>query len=418
MQKKRLLVIIIRENFLHFILAGLSEGEIVPLNRHKVRIFDQTFDFSICDYILNGLEIWGKDIGINIVNEMIPNMGGEDVDGIDELFILSYKKFEGLKDITPHIFYFGDKNTPEGAKNIVDFLDFSNLIYYSVNEDKISLTKYSRTKKTSVKVTTYYKEFHEEDYSDDIKYILKFFSEYQSDFASKQLDQMLNKKSRPYKLSKDSDVNIEYFLIKIRRYLDLIKNKKLDLKDFGAGVMKDNILVVGGDSPVVESNISLEIFSIVCALGLKGNFKIYVDNYGIFDFLQKGKDQVFSDLFIYKFLFKFWGNYIKISYDGNSFDYEEVLADADLIQKGSEKQIIPMLGKVMKIEVDEKANLRLNLFDKSFIANKSGKVEYNEIENDIILDSTGISKLDRTSKKKKKLIERYINWLKNIKAIN
>lgn len=417
MQKKRLLVIIIRENFLYFILAGLSEEKIVPLYQYKIRIFDQAFHFSISEYLLKCLESWGQDIGVNIVNEMVPNMGGVAADGIDELFILSYKKFEGLEDITSHIFYFGEKNTPEGAKNIVDILEFSNLIYFSDEEDKISLTHYSQTKEGSVKVKTHYKEFQVEDYSEDIEFMMKYLSDKEDDFASRQLDMMLNKKLQPYALSWDQDTSLKHFLIKIRRYSDLTKNKKFDLKDFGTEEMNENILVIGGVNSSIESNLNLEMLSIVYSLGLTGNFKIYIDRFGVFNFLQKGKRQVFSDVFVYKFLFEFWKNYIKIDYEGNTFNYEEVLADADLIEEGIEKQIIPMLGKILNIKVDDEVDLRFKLFDNSFIENKSGIVEYKKMKKDFVIDSTGSLDLLQKAERKEKLIDLYLNWLKSVKAV-
>lgn len=414
MPKKRFLIIIYEKYLLQFILLEYKDLKGIIVGVKKLRVWRASLDFSITDYILQALACWGGEIGIDLVKEMVPIIPQVGSKGVSEIHIYSYKKDDSLYALTRKVYVFGKDVKKQGTLNVAQFINFRNLLFLSLDNDKTSIVRYSKGKKGRINVVAERKSFDILECYDSDK-----FSDYLDRFSSivdlKKIYKLFRNISKLplFKLREFENVFAEY-LLNISRLSTFKKCSKLSLNTFGKGKINDNLLVISGGRARLLDNLSLELLSILSSLDLKGGFTVFFDEYGLFDFLQGQTSQIFSDTIYSKLILSLWGNVITID-SSKKAKLDEIVADVDIKDGGVEMQVIPMYGKVLKYTFTEKGDVRIEGRKGFFMDKKRKSLSIKGIGGNLVIDSRAMYRETEYGKLDK--VELVKSWLKGIGAI-
>lgn len=386
MQQERILIIIHDEYLLRFALFEAKDSSIRAIAVKDLRIYCHSYNFSISEYILQALTHWGTELSIKLVEEMVPIIPKRDNVGVDDIFIFSYKEDEGLNVITKKVFIRGKEITQEGALNLTKFVDFSNLLYISFGNSRTLITRYKKDIKGVMKVVSESKEF-------DLKSILaedNFLAKLKNFKSIRDFDRSLNlfrnfEKIPLFKVSLLGDSLIEY-LLNMARLKAFEGCKKLNLAGFGEDGLEKTILIISGDRTRLISNIPLQILSVLSAFNLNGAFRVYVDRFGFFDFLQKQEEQILSDQFYSSFCLDFWGDVITIS-PKKVGEQDEVVAAVEVKDGDTKNQLIPMFGRIFKFNFLEGGSVKLAMRKGYFVGKKLSQLEVKDAREHLVIDA-------------------------------
>lgn len=415
MPGERILIIIHDKFLLNFLLLESSKAGIKTIASKGVRVYRRVHDFSIVEYILQALSCWGREIGICLVKQMIPLIGQEGKDGVDDIFIFTYRAYESLLAITKNIFVFGKDICQEGALNITKFVDLKSLLFVSLGTDETLIARYMKNDKGVLKVVSERKDFKMGKYAK-----AEAFLESLGDFSleikpGKAVDIIKNNVDFPvFNLKSQQEVLIEY-LINGQRLEVFKKCKKLNFKTFGDADFKREILVVGGDRARFIDNMPFELLSILSVFNLSSNFDVYVDRFGLFEFLQKSKKQILSDKVYDKLLLEFWGKCMVIKRKKRP-KLDEIVADVDVLDGNSERQIIPMFGRITKFTFLDKGSINLQTRKGFSIAKDTICCEVKDASKNFVIDARGRPIEDIYKQRKKS--ELVHSWLKGMEALD
>jgi hypothetical protein len=414
MHKERILIILYDRYLLRFALLEAEGSKIQTIGLKDLRVYRDNYDFSIGEYILQALTLWGKELGIKLVEEMVPIIPQKGQDGIDDIFIFTYKQDESLYSLTKEIFVFSKDIQREGALNLTKFIDFSNLLLVSFDDERTLVTRYCKDRRGIMKVVSEEKRFNLRELTDNkdmVNTLQRFESVLKPSLAKNTL--MNSYKFPPFNISYQEECVIEY-LSNISRLEAFTECKKLRLSSFGEGEMEDNVLVVGGDRARLIKNTSLQLLSILTAFNLAGNFSVYTDPLGFLDFLQKERKQTLSDQVYKKFMLDFWGKVIILSSKkGGKLD--DIVADVDVTDGNTTRQAIPMFGRILKFTFLEKGELVLDAKRGFSVGNKQNRIDLKGARGNVVIDSRNRP----VSKNFEMLAESdlVMSWLKGIEAV-
>lgn len=358
MKNARVLVILNDEYLTDFFLFEVVDSSLKLHSSKRLRIYRDSYGFSLVDYLLEALSLWGDEIGIPLVKEKVPIVPQTDGKGVEDIFLITYKRESDLDAITKKVYVASKHIQKEGAQGTVRFLTFKNLIYVCLGTSKTSIIRFREDRKGVMKVVSEGLPFDLKQYfqSDAFDQWVK----YSGDLIKKGdiTNLLLNNIQNPvFNIHSLPGALLEYFV----SYSTLYKfsaYKKLDLQSFGEGGFEDNILIIGGQKTRIGNNVPLHLLSIITALGLHGNFSVYYDEYGLFDFLQKTREQVLSDTLLSKYLLSYWGNVLSLD-AGRKRKLDEIVADIEINDGSSERQMIPMYGRILSFTFLDKGNITI-----------------------------------------------------------
>jgi len=419
MKKKRFIIIMFEKHLLSFYLFNKKGSKIELIATSNIRIIRNSFNFSISEYILDYLSLWGKELGIKLTKENVPILDQRENEGVSDIYFFAPKRNEDLKMISKKIMLINDDIQQEGVKNVRKLLDFNNLLYVSLGSLETSMVRYFQKGVNTMKVIVEKKDLHmrkylkDEDLLDSLKKVSKVNG--QDDL----IDMFTNVVHVPIFNIEDKDgAMLEYFLNELR--LRSFKNcSKLKLSSFGIGDVNENLLIIGGERQRFIGNDSLEVLSILDNLDLKGNFSVYIDKYGMFDVFQRFKKQYFTNDFYKSFSLEFWGSVVVIE-GNNKAKKDEIVADVDVLETESEKQIIPMFGRLVMFDVDDEADIELKTRDKSYIGNgkKQTTMEIKDYSGKFVIDARRRPiQNDKCDLVDVENVSEVTNWFKNLSIV-
>lgn len=386
MGESRFLVIIYDRYLLQFILLSSDGSDVKMLHEHQLRIYRAGLNFSVADYILQALAIWGKEIGIRLVKEGVPIIPETENAGISDIILLTSEDDSGLDAVSKHIYMVEDDVKKEGAMNVTNFVDFNNILFVSFDNNDTSIVRYEKNRKGAVKVVAEKKVFN-------IKKVLnnRRFIDYISQFSSlisltKALNILQNWVKIPEVNVDDFDSVLVEFLLAIYRLEAFVSCKKLRFSSFGNGEVKDSKLIISGENFRTGRNVELSILAIMSVFNLKGFFSLYTDKYGLFDYLQRQKKQLFDDSLYKKLLYKYWGTAFTVRSQKKA-EVDEVVADIDVKDGSSPRQIIPMFERITRFEFFEKGSMKLEMRKGFSFYNKKNRLDLKNLKKNIIIDS-------------------------------
>lgn len=417
MNIKRFLIIIYEKNLIQFLLIGLNGSNIIKIAYKKSRIYRNVYNFSITEFILQYLTKWSIKLGFNLVKEMVPIVPQMEKDGVSEIFVFTYKDFKDLRAITKNVIVKQTEVTKEGIQNIMKFFKFENLLYVSINNNYCSLVRFRKAERGSIKVVTEKKELFLNKYIKSIyfKNELKRF-EGAIDYL-KAFNIALNFSYLPIFKIKTFECFLNEYILTNLVLSSFSKCYKLNLNTFGYGKMTENMLIIGGERLRITENIPLNLLSILTSLNIEGNFSVFVDNYGLFDILQTSKQQFLADFVYYKFITKLWGNAVVINGD-KKVKLDDIAADVTVKAGSSERQIIPMSGRILNFKFSDKGDIYIKTKNKYAIQYKMHELQEKNLNGNFVIDARerpvkkAFNKLE-TSKE----LELIRNWMKGIDAL-
>ncbi len=394
MSNKRSLIILYEKHLIKFILFEYKGRDVNLLASTQLRLWDGSINFSISDYILSALTVWGQEIGTELIKEKVPIIPQVEGNGVSEIYILSYKEDDDLYSITKNLYVKSKEINKQGAMKIAKLINFKNLVFVSLDHATTSIVRYKKENNSNIKVVAETKDFNLKDYYNKEDF-LKNINMFSSALGIKSIDNYLyNSLKLPIiNIESIKASVIEYFL-NISRLEYFNKCKKLDLKSFGSiegGDIHDNLLIISGESSRLVNNVPLEILSILSNFDIKGEFSIYFDEYGFLDYLQGCKRRFLPDKTFKGFLQGYWGHVITIS-GGKKIKLGEVVADVDIKDSKSEMQVIPMYGRILNYEFSEEGEVNLDMKKGFSFGNKRGNVNIKDISGNFIIDSRDIYK--------------------------
>lgn len=374
MIEKRFLILMFEKYLISFYLVNKKGSDIKILHKKHLRLYKNSFDFNISEYILDFLHNWGKDIGLDLVKENVPIIDKEGDRGVYDIFIFSPKRKENFCALTKRVYKINDDIKQEGALNVSKFFEFQNLLFISLGSLETSVVRYFMQNRNTMKVVVEKKDFkikkylYDDEFKENVLMLGQLLGE---DSIIELLANIID--TPVFNVKYIGSALIEYFLNELRLN-SFRKCSKLQLHTFGSGRMDENLLIIGGERRKIINNDSLEVLSILDTLDLKGNFSVYIDKYGFFDILQRCKKQLFKDKFYRSYLLEFWGNIITIEGDKRAKP-DDIVADVDVLNTESERQVIPMFERIVSFCIEENADVKINTRDRFFIPNSMKTTE-------------------------------------------
>jgi len=182
-----------------------------------------------------------------------------------------------------------------------------------------------------------------------------------------------------------TEILLEY-LLNVLRLDEFRKCKKLNFEDFGEGDFNQNLLLIGGDRVRIQENIPLVLLNILSTFNLRGNFDIYVDKFGFFELLQRNEKQILSNQVYESFLMEFWGKGVVID-PKKRVKLDEIIADVDIEEGNTQRQVIPLFGHVLNFAFNGKANLSLRTKKGFFIGRNKKDLELRNVIGNFVIDT-------------------------------
>ncbi len=419
MREKRFLILMFEKYLISCYLLRKQGLDIRIIDKKDVRLYRNSFNFNLSEYILDLLSKWGREIGVELVKENVPIINRDGDSGVHDIFIFSPKRTEDLCALTKHVYRIDADVKQEGALNISKFFEFQNLLYISLGSLETSVIRYFMQNKATMKVLVEKKDFILEKFLDDKDFMKNIISIGKLLGADSITDLLANVVETPItNIKYMNSALLEYFINWLR--LDSFRGcSKLQLQTFGAGNMDENLLIIGGERCRIINNYPLEILSILNTLDLKGNFSIYIDRYGVFDTLQRSKKEFFTDKFYRSYLLEFWGDMIIVEGDRKA-KTDDIVADVDVLDTESERQIIPMFDRIVSFLIEEKSDIKIDIRDRFYISNamKQTAMEVKNYKGNFVIDSRkrsiceSFDTLSDTSKS-----EKLKSWFKSLGII-
>ncbi|MFC1780172.1 hypothetical protein ACFLY9_00545 [Patescibacteria group bacterium] len=415
MQKKRFLVVIYEKHLLNLILLSTTKSNVSVLSMKKIRVFSKSFNFSISDYILQTLTLWGGEIGTKLTKEMLPIVPQIGKDGVSDIFIFTSEKDRSLKDITKNVFHISNDITQKGAVKATKLVNFKNLLSICLDYDSTNVIRYTKGKRGKVKVVSERKDFKIKEYLGNSN-----FNEVLNRFKSlihpnESMNLLANISDIPLLNHKNiEEVLLEYLLSNTR--LELFSTcKKLDLSGFGEGEMEENLIILSGERFRMVNNVPLFILSMLSSFNLNGNFKVFIDKYGFFDSLQKCEKVTLKNEVYKEIMLEFWGRVTNICSNRRSKIDTEV-ADVDVIDGSSERQVIPMYGRILNFIFLEKGNISIQTKEGFYLKGKNRDFEAKNISGNFVIDSRE-KPISEIFEKLSNEVDFVKGWLTGISAI-
>ncbi len=384
MGDKRYLLIFIGKYHLDLLIARKTSSKVKILFSKKLRIYTFTYNFSICEYILEALNEWGNETGCKLVKENVPIIPRVGKNGVDDIFIFSRYWISELKTLSQNIFEVGKELKPEGAKLILDYTNFRNLLFISFDFDSTVIARYSKCKDGLMKVVAEKIKFDTKEAVSNINLYseLKEYYQVDKDLRSRFLNQI---KVPIFNLNEPEEVLLEYVLAnyKLKPFTEF---EKLELNKFGMGRREDNLLVLGGEKVTMSNNAQLYILSILETLNLSGIFGLCIDTYGMFDFLQRSDEKLIDDSLCTSLILDYWGLVMTIRAK-KSVKFDEELAKVNVKDGVIDRQIIPMVGRIARFTFLERGDIDIRILDNAESINKSKNLRFSNMEKNFVIDS-------------------------------
>ncbi|MBU0975865.1 MAG: hypothetical protein ABIE03_00730 [Patescibacteria group bacterium] len=412
MTAKRVLVINVDEFMLHFLLLKLSSTGAEISHSRTVRINKNNKDFLLSEYILRVLSLWGKEIGIALVKEMVPLVPQVGKNGVDKILFFSKDKEDGLQTISRNIFTSENDVQREGLERVSRLIKFENLMLFKFDLNTIHIISYRKNSQGVLKVVAENKELS----VDTVIRSNEFFQNL-SDFSyesSKAIDLAVNNLYAPlYKCTSYEGVLPEYIAstLRLSHFIDC---KKLNLKDFGQGNIRNNLLVISGSQLRLNDNLPLFLLSILSVFGMSGNFTVCSDRFGFFDTLQRQKVPFLTEKVLLRVLLEFWGSVVVVDNKKKSV-LDEVVARVEVRDGDIERQVIPMFGKILNFTFLEKGDITIEPNEKFFIRGAERKAHYTDMTGNLVIDARSKPSSENFRMYDKK--DLLNSWLKGIGAI-
>ena len=387
MEDIRKLLIIHKKKLLRFILFLEKEQELEILHEKAVLLNDRSYDFSLSDYIVQILNLWGEEIGIKLVRNMVPLIPQVRNEGLSEVNIISDGQIGDLSEITQNIFLIDKEINKEALSAISGIFKFQNLLFVNIDLDGASIIRFTKDSRGNIGVVVESKKYNVENIinGDKFKELVNRFKTHIDtkriiNYSHNLLErQSFNEKSYEYQLL--------YLILNSFRLEGFRKSSKL-FDGFGRGEMKGNLLVVGGDMLNSTKNVPLVLLSSLLSLSLEGNYTICIDKYGLFDCSQKITEK-YNDLYKYPdLLMKLWGSGITIeSKQNEKLVYDEQVSTVRVDDGNSTQDYISTLGSFLKLKLSNSSNVSIRLKKKFKVKEKNPEQKFEDLSGNLLVDS-------------------------------
>lgn len=385
---KRFLLIIIDKFLCHFLLLSSDGRHVSLLKKRRQKIYRGGYEFSLADFIIQTLDIWGREVGLQMIKEGIPIMPEVENEGVSDIIILTGENAPDLNAITEKVYIIGDQVKQEGALNVTKFVDFDNFLFIAFDNNDTSIVKYSKTKKGSIKVVAERKEFSLSKLQND-----NSFMSFIKDFASlidqqDYLDMIKNQTVIPDANIQTFESSIFEYLLSIYRLKPFLQCKKLNLSSFGAGDIDKEKLIISGEKFRLGWNAPLLLLAVSSTFNLTGDYTVLIDRYGLCDFMQRQGEQLLEDDVYTNLLADFWGRVLSIlPKNKKSAKSDEVVADIDILDGTSPRQIIPMFERVTKFSFSDSGRMELEMRKNYTLRNNKTVLKMKDMNRNVVIDA-------------------------------
>jgi hypothetical protein len=413
MRRKRILIIICDPFLVQFLLVNQSKGKLEFVDSTKLRFYPSRSEISLVDYLLEALSKWGKKIGIRLVKESILLTSQTKNSGVSDVYVISSRKDDSLASFSKNVVFLQKDITKTGATEILKRLRFKNLLTLNISEQTTQLTKYSKKKGTLSVVS--------EQKSISTKSIVKSegFIDSLRNFrllgTRVKLRGLANDASKVPIMNLKSRMEVlkEYFLNKYR-LKDFPNEDKLSLKSQESTDMSENLIVISGSVSRLINNIPLILLSLLTELDVLGNYLVFFDKYGLFSYLQRLGKHRYKDILDRQLLLEYWGALVMANSIGKA-TFEDVIADVDVKDGDSKRQVIPMFGKITNFKYYDGGDMSIEMRDGYRLYGGSKKLKLVDLGGNFLIDAR--ARPIESSYKDVSQLDLLLSWMKGIGAI-
>jgi len=415
MQINRVLVIICERSILQFLLLSQGHDGTSLIGAKRIRINSHTIDFSITEYILQALTIWGGTLGVTFVKEMVLLVPQVDNEGVGEIIIFTDIDYADLSTLTKNVYVKSDDIEQEGASLIAESYNFERLLYVGLEQDFSDIVSFCKNKKDTVRVVSESDKFSVKEIleHDELRKITDQYAVL-SDYNTIS-NYLMNESFIPvFSVTDIRNVLLE-FLLAFFRFKKIVNKKKLSLAGFGGGEIDKHILIIGGEAMRIFDNYPLHILSILSVLNLSGTFSIFIDKFGIYDALQKmmkfqSNINSFSDI-----LLDFWG-YGIVANTKKSHSLHKLIGEVRFIEDTNERVEKLFSDGILKHTIDEETNVTVELASNYFIKGNNTNLDITIGESNVLIDTRdrNVYSFLQSQDNRDELL---LRWFKNIGVI-
>lgn len=366
------------------LLIETKGAGITVLGKKRVRVYTYTYNFSPENYLLEVISLWGKELGIELVEEMVPIIPKKGKNGLDDIFVFTARKNANLNTITEKVLHFGDEFTQKGAKKVLDFINFKDLLFVCFDFDRTTVARYRKDSEESLKVVVEQKDFKTSSLASNKNFLQRvdFFKSIDKNLKNIFLNQI---KLPTFEISNKGNVLIEYLMT--NHVLEpFVECKKLQLDSFGRGEREENLIVISGERVLAKNNTPTFLLSVLEKFQLKGVFGVCFDQNKLFDYLQRSSRLTLPDNIYTSFLLDYWGSVLTIDRKGRKIKLGEEVADVLIKDGEGERQMIPMLGKILNFSFYEEGKIEVDLYENAVIRSKEKKQIFENMTGNFIID--------------------------------